>query len=144
MPEAHRLAAKEIFLQHYASCHQIKKAAIAAGINKNTPYIWIRNGTISSEDLAYALGNYQDEIRDRFNVIDGYDPFGTPSKRQIRILAYRYLPELMRTGLKFGQVIVDTSWWNTDECALLKAVIDRNNMAVRERQQQYKQQKHRE
>lgn len=139
LPEAHRLAAKEIFLQHYASCHNAKKACRAAGINKNTFQIWLRNGTLTNEDLAYALGNYQDEIRYRFNVIDGYDPFGTPGKRQLRILAYRHLPELRRTSLKFGEVLIDTSWWSMEECALLQAVIDQNNAAMKQRQQQYKQ-----
>jgi hypothetical protein len=131
-----RAAKKEIFLSYYSACHSVRKAAKAAGISVNTPANWIKNGTLTEADLAYALGNYQDEIRERYTFIDGYDPFfGTPSKRQIRILAFRHLPELRAP--KFGEMRVNTLWWDDAELAELKRVIDKNTASAQARKEAY-------
>ncbi len=127
-----RAAKKEIFLKHYASCYNVRKACKAAGINRNTFAIWIRNGTLTDEDMRYATGTYQDEIRTRLEYSDGYDPWAAPmSRRQLRLLAYRHLPELRHT--KFGEKRVNIVWWTTEEVAELNRLINRTNQRVQDR-----------
>jgi hypothetical protein len=134
-----RLACKEIFLSTYSNTHSIRKSCVAANINRNTFQIWLRNGTITQEDMAYMVGVYEDEIRERV-AYHNFNPWDTISYRQLMILAHRYLPEFRQHGLKFGEVIVSTSWWNEGERAALKRLIDTNTAAANERRKQYRQQ----